>query len=186
MPEPPSPAPPDVRLVSLRLGETARHIRDRLASQSQRPGVASRAWPWIRASLGGELDVAFVHTFNALQALHQAVFSSSGVVSVGEIRERLGAMRHCIDHTLHLHREVAAALAPANPLREPVLRIIAGPLEQIAGLFDAMQHALGAPIDGPPGHEAQIEVELAVALDFSAQLADAEKSASASGSPPAA
>ena len=69
MPEPPSPAPPDVRLVSLRLGETARHIRDRLASQSQRPGVASRAWPWIRASLGGELDVLAPNEHPAVELL---------------------------------------------------------------------------------------------------------------------
>ncbi len=186
MPEQRPSAPPDVRLATLRLGEQARHIRQQLERQKAQPGAASRTWPWIRASLSAELDIAFVHTLNALQAMHETVFAGEGVAPVGAIRERVGAMRHCIDHTLQLHREVAAALSPDSPLRTPVLTIIEQPLEQIAGLFDAMQHALSAPIEGPVGHDAEIEVELSLALDFSAQLAAAEASASGAAASPSA
>ncbi|MCB1954802.1 MAG: hypothetical protein KDG55_03960 [Rhodocyclaceae bacterium] len=173
-----SGAAPDVRLAMIRLGEQARDIRDTLSRQHAEQGSPSRTWPWIRASLSGELDVAFVHTLNALQMLHEALFGGPEVLAVAEIGARVRAMRACIDHTLQLHRDVAAALPAGDPLREPVLAIIETPLTQIAGLFAAMQHALQAPIDGPAGHDAEIEIELSIALDFAAQLAAAEASAS--------
>lgn len=178
----PPPIAPDIRLALLRLGELARSIRDRLDSQRRAPGVPARAWPWIRASLSGELDVAFIHTLNALQALHDAVFGTANLVPVSEIRQRVGAMNACINHTLSLHRDVAAALGEADPLRPPMLDVIEQPLRQIAAFFDAMQHALQAPIDGPPDHDAEIEIELSLSLDFAAQLAEVELAVAAASS----
>lgn len=175
-----APIAPDIRLAMLRLGELARGIRERLEAQRRQPGLPGRAWPWIRASLGGELDVAFVHLLNALQSLHDVVFGATNVVPVREIRHRVGAMHACIDHTLSLHRDVAAALAQDNPIRAPMLDIIEMPLRQIAGFFDAMQHALQAPIEGPDGHDAEIEVGLSLSLDFAAQIADVELAAATS------
>ncbi len=158
----------------LRLGEEARRIREKVAEQRRRPGEARRRWPWIRASLAGELETAFLHSLNALQALHEVVFGGPGVVPVRQVRLRVDAMNGCIGHVLGLHRDVAAALGP-DPVRcDAVLDIIEQPLLQIAAFFDAMQQAVQGPIEPPRGRQAEVEVELSIALDFAAQLAAAE------------
>ena len=158
----------------LRLGEQARRIRQRIPEQRERPGPAGRTWPWIRATLAGELETAFVHSLNALAALHEVAFDVAAVASVGEIRRRVTAMAGCIEHALSLHRDVAAALAVGTPQRDGVLEIIEAPLLQIAALFDAMHDALLGPLEPRPGMRAEIEVELSIALDFAVQLSAAE------------
>lgn len=171
--------PPDVRLALLRLRTQARTIRSRLARQASCPPKALRSWPWIRASLAHELDLAFERGLRALQALHETVFTSDEVLPVREVRLKFGAMNHCIDHILVLHGEVAAALPGDHPARPAILAIIETPLVQLAGFIEAMQDALAEP-DRPPSasaSEADTEIALSIDLDFAAQLACAEASA---------
>lgn len=172
---------PHIRLALLRLCAQARSIRERLQLQSADPGEARRSWPWIRASLAGELDVAMVHALHALQALHEAVFDSREVVRVKEIRQRVDAMAGCLGHMLSLHRDVAAALPRDEPSRAAILSIIERPLHQLADFFDAMQGALEMPWLPDTPAPADIEIRLSIDLDFAAQLSVAE---SASAVPP--
>ena len=169
--------PPDARLAMLRLGEQARTIRRRIGEQRDDPGPVGRTWPWIRATLAVELETAFVHCLNALSALHERAFDERAVAPVSEIRARVAAMAGCVDHALSLHRDVGAALAAGGPDRHAVLEIIETPLLQIAAFFDAMHHALLAPVEPRPGQSAEIEVALSIALDFRAQLSAAESGA---------
>lgn len=162
--------PPHVRLTLLRLAATARSIRKRLDEQACRPGPVQRSWPWIRATLAGELQTATIHSLEALQALHEAVFASPSLVPVAEIGRRIDTMRMYLDQILALHREVAAALGAAWPLRQAVLTIVATPALQLADFFDRMRDALEAKVSSAYG----TEIALAIDLEFGAQLAAAE------------
>lgn len=168
---------PDARLAMLRLTEQARRIRHRLPAQRTQPGAARRTWPWIRATLANELETAFVHSLNALCALHEVAVDAGPIASVGLVRQRVTAMADCIEHALSLHRDVAAALGNESRQRDAVLEIIETPLLQIAGFFDAMHEALLGPIEPRPGCRAEVQVELSIALDFGAQLSAAESRA---------
>lgn len=168
---------PHIRLALLRLNAQARNIRARLQNQSDQPGAAHRSWPWIRATLAHELDLAMERALTSLQALHAAVFDSADVVPVRDIRLRVDAMNGCIGHILALHREIAAALPRDHPARPRILEIIESPLEQLASFIDAMQLALSEPGPEEPAPETEIELRLSIDLDFAAQLVAAESSA---------
>lgn len=165
---------PHVRLAMLRLSAQARSIRQRLSSQAEHPGVARRSWPSLRAALADELEHSMERILNSLRALHDDVFPSAELVLVQDIRRRAGALSAHIGHLIGLHREIAAALPPENPLRASVLAIVERPLLELATFFETMQRAVESLAAGAPSGASGIELRLAIELDFAAQLASAE------------